>query len=220
MIPTEWRSLVGLWCGFGDRTTQPRLPPGVRLVTTTQVHGCRLIDAKDAVEGADADGIVVTVPRIAAAVRTADCVPILLIAASSCAIDGSRQVEWAAAVHAGWRGTTLDVVGAAVRAATAAGLPADRIEGALGPAIGPCCYRVGEEVAERFRADDLPVTKLGDHPALDLRRINAVLLERAGVPPTNITMHGPCTNCQRDRYHSYRADPADPGRQLSWIGWS
>ena len=70
------------------------------------------------------------------------------------------------------------------------------------------------------RAADLPVAQLDDQPALDLRRINASLLERAGVLRRNITTHGPCTSCQRDRYHSYRADPTDPGRQLSWIGWT
>jgi YfiH family protein len=190
------------------------------MVRTLQVHGRCLVDASEVGTRTEADGILVTTPGLAATISTADCVPILLCGTRAPSIRGPSHVGWAAAVHAGWRGTAVDIVGAAVHAAEAAGFPPSGVQAALGPAIGPCCYTVGEEVAGRFLESDLPVARLGDRAVLDLREINTVLLARAGVPRRNIARYGPCTRCHSDQYYSHRADPSDTGRQLSWIGWA
>jgi YfiH family protein len=220
MTPESWTPFAGLHAGFGARSHGPQLPPGIKLVRTIQVHGRRLVDASEVGARTEADGILVTTPGLAATISTADCVPILLCAARAPSARGVAHVGWAAAVHAGWRGTAIDIVSAAVRAAEAAGFPPASVRAALGPAIGPCCYTVGEEVADRFLESDLPVARLRDRSVLDLREINTVLLARAGVPPRNIAQYGPCTRCHSDRYYSYRADPSDSGRQLNWIGWA
>jgi YfiH family protein len=220
--PGGWDSIEGLVCGFGSRTIEA--PPATRLLRT-QVHGKDVVDAgvdethlgREAGDGhtrveAGADALVCTRPGIVAGVRTADCVPILLVA---------PQRRWAAAVHAGWRGTIADIAGEAVRAAEKAGVRASGILAALGPSIGSCCYEVSEELGNQFEAAGLPVLRrVGRKPHLDLRDANHVLLERAGVPRANIQNVGPCTRCANDRYHSFRAEPESKGRQISWIGWS
>jgi YfiH family protein len=219
--PGGWDSIENLVCGFGSRTVEA--PAATRLLRT-QVHGNRIADAgvddtrlgRDAADGyarveVEADALVCSRAGIVAGVRTADCVPILLVA---------PQRRWAAAVHAGWRGTVADIAGEAVRAAESAGVRPSGILAALGPSIGSCCYEVSEELGDQFETAGLPVLRrVGKKPHLDLRAANHVLLERSGVPRANIQNVGPCTRCASDRYHSYRAEPEAAGRQISWIGW-
>lgn len=244
--PQGWTGIEGLVCGFGHRRALP--PPSVVLLER-QVHGTLVLDApavgaaleRDPTDGfarvaAEADALVAAAPGVVAGVRTADCVPLLLVA------PGRR---WAAAVHAGWRGTIDDIAGEAVQAAVRAGIRPDELLAALGPSIGPCCYEVSEELGDRFAAAGLPVQARdggpwmrGDaspsggpsrsvgawpstgKPHLDLRAANRLLLERRGVAPTAVQSVGPCTRCERDRFHSFRAEPGAAGRQVSWAGWA
>jgi hypothetical protein len=93
---------------------------------------------------------------------------------------------------------------------------------ALGPSIGPCCFEVGPEVVERFRAE------LGDVPGLivagpnkhhiDLRVASRTILERAGVRSENIDDRPPCTKCEADRVFSYRRDGREGGVHMGFIG--
>ncbi len=219
--PAGWDSIDGLCCGFGSRAFEA--PLTTRLLRK-QVHGNAVVDAavaesalgRDAGDAyarveAEADALLCTRDGIVAGVRTADCVPILLVA---------PQRRWAAVVHAGWRGTIADIAGEAVRAGEKAGVRPSGILAALGPSIGSCCYEVSEELGDDFERAGLPVlSRVGSKPHLDLREANHVLLERSGVPRANIQNVGPCTRCAHDRYHSFRAEPDHAGRQVSWIGW-
>jgi polyphenol oxidase len=120
------RSLVASALGISDRWA-----------FVTQVHGDRVIVAAEAGRLGDADAIFTTVRGLPVAVATADCVPVVL--------EGEGL---AAVVHVGWRGAAAGVVGAVLRAIARHDLVPRRA--AVGPAIGPCCYEVGPEVAERF----------------------------------------------------------------------
>lgn len=221
--PSGWSSIVGLVCGFGDRDFTP---PPETLLLERQVHGTRVVEAGAHVpldgsawsEGCllvpeEADALVASSAGVVVGVRTADCVPLLMVA------PGHR---WAAAVHAGWRGTIDGIALEAVRAAGRAGVKPEELLAALGPSIGPCCYEVSFELGERFASAGFDVLEAdGDRPRphLDLRAANRLLLERSGLAPGAVQEVGPCTRCARDRFHSFRADPDSPGRQVSWIGW-
>ena len=219
----------GLEAGFGDRVLRP--PTDARVYQVRQVHGARICAVEDIAPAAsdqaggiselEADGIVITGLRASAptltvaAIRTADCVPVLIAAAPD---DGSRN--FAAAVHAGWRGTVAAIAERAVESARSCGIEPGLLHARLGPSIGPCCYEVGEEVADRFEQLGLPVRRSPENVKLDLREANRLLLQRAGVRPDRILDSGPCTRCHSDRYFSYRAEPGVDGRQLSWVGWA
>jgi len=210
IVPEGWSEIDDLVCGFGGRGD---LPPPYRAAQVTQVHGNRIVDARDAVDAAEpirADGLIADSMGLLATIRTADCVPVLLVA---------PRAAWAAVVHAGWRGTAADIAGAAVRRADSDGIAPGELWAAIGPAIGPCCYEVGEEVAVVFDEQNLAVDRTDIRPRLDLRAINRALLTAAGVATQRIQICGPCTRCRSDRYWSYRADGERAGRQLSWIGW-
>lgn len=191
---------------------------GFHLVRVRQVHGaaCVAADEHTSSPAADADALVTARPGVAVAIATADCVPLLLAAPDAGAV---------AAVHAGWRGTVAGIAAVGLRELTRHGARADSVHAALGPAIDGCCYEIERQIAERFASELGSETWLawrdGERPGkgyLDLRRVNALVLERAGVPAASIQRVGPCTYCGGGPFASYRRDGANAGRQLAWIG--
>src|SRR5262245_35211874 len=111
-----------------------------RLLFLKQVHGARVVEAPW--EGTpEADAGVASRPGWIVGVETADCLPLLLV---------DPRAHRVAAVHAGWRGTAAHVAARAVDALRAAGSRPEDLVAALGPAIGPCCYEVGEELKAAF----------------------------------------------------------------------
>lgn len=223
----RWRGYTHLRHGFLDRRESAAAgggdweralqAVGVELPVSTarQVHGVRVVEA--ALLGApreDADGVITAGRGLAVGVITADCVPALLLA---------ERRGVVAAVHAGWRGAAAGVLESALALLHARfGVAAGEVDVALGPAIGPCCYRVGAEVQAAFTARTGSLTASAWTPAggrllLDLRRAARLLLEAAGVHLVETV--GPCTACTTD-LASYRRDGGDAGRQLSFIGWT
>ena len=220
-----WDAAPGLRHGFLDRDDSLAAGGGdwsralgalgiaLPAVTARQVHGTRVTVADPAAEPTEADGLVTRERGLAVGIVTADCVPALLLA---------RSAGVVAAVHAGWRGAAAGVLESALRRLreTWGVAPAD-VEVALGPSIGPCCYRVGAEVRAAFTARTGTLTAAawtpaGDRLLLDLRAAARLLVEAAGV--RSVTAVGPCTRCT-PTLASYRRDGAGAGRQLSFIGW-
>ncbi len=196
------------------------------LPTLVQVHGDRIVHAwpegggaslRASVEAPPSPGpteadAVVAIPGAAAGVRTADCVPVLLY-------DPGSGV--AAAVHAGWRGTAAHIVRKTVERLVADyGSEPGELVAAIGPAIGPCCYEVGDDVARVFGADASLSAGLvaGVRAArLDLRASNRALLREAGLAAERIEQVGGCTSCGTDHYFSHRRDAGTTGRHLAAI---
>jgi hypothetical protein len=93
---------------------------------------------------------------------------------------------------------------------------------ALGPSIGPCCFEVGTEVVDAFRAafPDVPglvvVGPNKDH--VDLRAATRALLERLGVRPEHIDDRPPCTRCDEARFFSFRRDGIEGGVHMGFVG--
>ena len=206
----SWRSVPGLRHGF----LPGRFEPSWRVTLPRQVHGTRVLTADPDGDRPEADGLATTAAATYVGIVTADCVPMLMIAPR-------RRVV--AAVHAGWRGAAAGIVGTALsHLRDQFDVEPHEIEVALGPAIGSCCYEVGPEVREAFRATSGETTasawqRRNDRDMLDLRRAVRALLEANGVE--RVAVIGPCTRCSPD-FCSYRRDGADAGRQVSFIGWT
>jgi hypothetical protein len=160
--------------------------------------------------------------------RYADCTPILVY-------DPVRHAVGLA--HAGWRGTIAGMAGALVSAMAEryGSDPAD-LAAVVGPAIGPCCYEVGEEVVDAVRssfaepdrflhapsdvaAADPPRTGAhgrgssngqSSHLHFDLWEANRLQLAEAGV--SQIELARLCTRCRRDLFFSHRGDHGRTGR--------
>jgi YfiH family protein len=190
-----------------------------RLGRVRQVHGAmvRVVRANELdLPAPDADAAVTRDPGTAVAVVAADCVPILLADSRSGAV---------AAVHAGWRGTAANVVGATVATLTRQwGVDPATLVAAIGPSIGACCYTVGPELQTAFeqaghRSAHVQrwFTGNGDALVLDLWAASRDLLEAAGVAAANIHVAGLCTKTHRAVFESYRADGDQAGRMAAII---
>ncbi len=119
----------------------------LRLVTMKQVHGDHIIAVtdKNVKDAGDADGMVTQETNMFLGVLTADCVPILFKA---------RRQKVAAVVHAGWRGTLAGIGAKMVRILkTDYGVFPGDVEAAIGPAIDPCCYEIGEDVGKLLKEE-------------------------------------------------------------------
>jgi polyphenol oxidase len=121
-------------------------------------------------------------------------------------------------VHAGWRGTAADIVGSTLGVMAAAfGTQADDVHVVLGPAIGRCCYDVGDDVASAWRkvagADaNVALESDGDRYRFSLTAANALLLDQAGVRAANVERSAICTKCNGNDWFSHRGQGAQTGR--------
>ena len=222
-VDAAWTA-VAAWLGVGVHA----------LWRLDQVHGCRAVrieaaEMPDAAALESADAAITTRPDAAVAVKTADCVPILMAHPSGAV----------AAVHAGWRGTASAIArhAAGELAAAVKGSAAD-IVAAIGPSIGPCCYEVGPEVRETFEAARLrqgsdaagphfdaadlhrwfaPIESPRASDVLDLWQANRDQLVAAGLEPANVHVAGLCTSTHNDWFWSYRREGANAGRMLAVI---
>lgn len=142
----------------------------------------------------EADGMVSTDDRVVMAVSVADCAAI--------AICGERG---RALLHCGWRGLTTDMIERAVEMV-------DGLEAVIGPCIGPCCFEVGLEVADRLGVER---TERGtvDIAAIAARRLEAVGAGRARIA-------GVCTRCNPGAFFSFRGQGASAGRQMAFFSAS
>ncbi len=166
-----------------------------------QVHGRTVAIAEGDGPVGEADAIFTEHPDLCLVVATADCVPV--------ALEGDG---FAAVIHAGWRGVAADVVGATCEVVSGAGYRIERA--AIGPAIGPCCYEVGEEV--RAALPDHHRRTTWDTPSVDLvAAVADQLTPHLGGGP--IWTSGRCTYTDPG-LNSYRRDRTSK-RQVV-VAWS
>jgi YfiH family protein len=176
-----------------------------------QVHGARTsyaVKPRDPNTHEDkADIIFTDRPDVTLYMRFAGCTPLLFV-------DPVKRVVGLA--HAGWQGTVKNVAGAAVNAMREryGSTPKD-IYAAIGPAIGPDHYEVGENVIEAVResfgADaDALLPRVGERRHFDLWAANHLQLSQAGIE--HIESAELCTACHTDDWFSHRQERGKTGR--------
>jgi YfiH family protein len=168
-----------------------------KLALNYQVHSGRVVQAEAGARGAHADGLWTGDRDLPILAMSADCLPIALARTNG----GAQAV---AVLHAGWRGLLEGIAASGVEALGGVGLAA-----AIGPAIGPCCYEVGEEVAASYRK------RFGDDVVyggrLDLWTSAERALRAAGVQ--HVQRFDRCTACEPETFFSHRRDGGRTGRQ-------
>jgi YfiH family protein len=217
------------------------------LVTLKQIHSglTHRVNRETAISDPDlrvderrGDGLMTDDPQVMLGIQTADCVPVLV---------HDRRNGAVAAFHAGWRGTLKRIVeGGVGKMRLEFGSRPEDLEAAIGPAIGACCYAVGDEIRHEFLSqfryaetlftevyDSDPVkekypllfmtarapghSNLGPSLHLDLAAANRRQLLDAGLRPEAIHMAHICTACHRDQYYSHRAEHGFCGRMMAVI---
>lgn len=193
------------------------------LALAWQVHGdtIRIVATAEDIGDSEvrADGVMSNVQRVLAAVKTADCVPVLI---------GDPKTTAFVAVHAGWRGTVQSIAKKAVTelSNTYGSNPSDLIA-AIGPAACVKSYEIGQEVIADFQNNFGESSKKyftptrDGHALVDLHAANRDQLVDAGVADKNIYTAPFCTMERSDLFFSYRREKQDfgkTGRLLSVIG--
>lgn len=178
------------------------------IATVTQVHAATVAVAP-VTPDTEADAIIVEDAKTIAAVRTADCVPILI---------GCPRTGLAAAVHAGWRGIVADVPGATIDILRGRGAEPRNLIAAIGPAIGFDAFEIGDEVVAAFDAAGLGtcLRRGPERSHADLFRAVVSRLRSAGLPEDGIDGQPLCT-ASDDRFFSHRGTSGKTGRHLSGI---
>lgn len=201
-------------------------------------HGTRALWTDEPGVWGDADALLTRRPGLPLALTVADCYPVVM------GVPG----RVAALLHCGWRSTAGNLVGVVAETLRRdlEGLPPDGgalpRDGAasspnrkalsealwawIGPGIGPCCFEVAPEVADRFPPE---VRRLGDagdtgnagdgtpaRPHVDLPALLEAQLREAGVAPSRLRRDGRCTVCWRRQFFSHRGDGGRTGRMLAW----
>ena len=189
------------------------------LFTAYQQHGDNIIRLRKpyTYPGLDAliedqpkgDAIVTDQPGLFVGVKTADCVPILL---------WDEAAGVLAAVHAGWRGTAVNIAGKTVRVMQRE-FGAHDIQAAIGPCICQNCFVTRSDVPEAITGQTGYITQIGDDQfQVDLRGINTALLQNAGVTINYQLSTINCTCCDPEAYWSHRKHGSERGLQVSLIG--
>lgn len=160
------------------------------------------------------DALVTALPRLLLVIKTADCLPVLLV---------EEKAKIIGAVHCGWKGTRKRVIQSVVRSIKEHyGINPSSLLVALGPCIGPECYEVGEDVRQSFDQEGLSLDIFTPHPRhkgkylLDLRAANLMQLLSLGVKRENIFSVDFCSHCSV-AHPSWRRDSEKESRMLSFI---
>ena len=189
--------------------------PGTRIHFLSQVHGRvvhTLSGAEDqaALISVEGDALVSLAPGLACAVRSADCVPVLL---------ADRRSGAVGAAHAGWRGAVQGVVSAMAGALRALAPNPDWVA-AIGPHISAAAFEVSDDVAETILSASLDpniVDRSRAKPHVDLRRMLRAELRALGLADAAIDDVPGCTVLEPERFFSFRRDGKASGRHLSAI---
>ena len=176
-------------------------PARRKLATAKQIHSDLVLLVESPGPQGEGDALISSHPGIGLAIRTADCLPILI---------ADRRRPAVAAIHAGWRGVVSEIAPKAVQAMHErfSSEPDDLVV-AIGPGIGKCCFEVGPEVSVQFG--------LSGRTNVDLIETMCRQLGRNGVKRGHISASGYCTVCMPELFESYRRDREAAGRMVAMI---
>lgn len=169
------------------------------------------------------DALISKEKNIAIALNFADCVPLIFY-------DPDKTII--ASAHAGWRGTVAQIgIKTVQKMIDEFGCEAKSIIALIGPAIGKCCFEVGEDVRDLLKQSISPLTlplshnERGNNSELannafsenqaDLKLINKLQLLAIGVEKIDVCEY--CTFCQNELFFSYRKENGNTARHSAVI---
>jgi len=160
-----------------------------------------------------ADAVITMLTETPLMITYADCVPIFIYDPVKKAIG---------LVHSGWRGTLKKIAEKTLqKMKTHFGCNPQNCLAGIASAIGPCCFQVDEDVANKFLitfslGKDL-VRRISNKFLIDLWQANWLQLIEGGIRDENIAVSDICTRCKGDLFFSYRRDKGDTGRMAAII---
>ena len=202
---------------LGEVATGPSSFPFI--ASLKQIHSTRVavfdgpVKAEVMAQG-EGDALVTNQTQLLLVVRTADCVPVLLV---------DHQIGIIGAIHAGWRGAVGGIVPKTIQTCVEHfGANAAHMHMAIGPSIGPCCYEIDAQVIEPLQTrypDWLGVIQetTEGKGMLDLKKLIWHQILASGIPEHQVEQIGECTRCRDDLFFSYRREGKVNGTMMSGI---
>jgi hypothetical protein len=182
--------------------------PEDRLAIPEQTHSAEVKEVSEPGRYPNCDGLITNAGNLFLTLSIADCCPIF----------GYDPRKSAVGIcHAGWRGTRDRMAQELVEKLRSSfgSDPADLLV-SLGPSIGPCCYKVGEDLRDAF--DHSLFRQSGLEYYLDLWEANRRQLVASGLKPSSIFLSRVCTSCGPELFFSHRRDLGKTGRMMAVIG--
>lgn len=172
-----------------------------------QIHSDKIMDSIGCIE--EGDALISKESNLALGVFTADCVPVLLY-------DPINKV--AAAVHSGWKGTYMNILGKTVdKMIKDYKSYKEDIIVYIGPHIHSCCYEVGEDIKKKF-LDAGFSREVMEGNNLNLGKCIKDQCSSIGILHNQIFEVPYCSKCSREyKFHSYRRDNKTSGRNFSFV---
>jgi len=202
---------------LGEVTTGPPTFPFI--ASLKQIHSTRVAVFDSPVKAGvmsqgEGDALVTNRPQFLLVVRTADCVPVLLI---------DHKTGVIGAIHAGWRGAIGGIVSKTIQTCVEQfGSNVAHMHMAIGPSIGPCCYEIDAPVIEPLQTcypDWLGVLQetTEGKGMLDLKKLIWHQILASGIPEHQVERIEECTRCRDDLFFSYRREGKVNGTMMSGI---
>lgn len=183
-----------------------------QVVLPWQVHGLEILETDECRRRGGhppCDGLIVRAGRDRrhlVLMISGDCLTVVLVGKETLGL-----------IHAGWRGLRDGILQKGV-AAMGEDQPSLVV---FGPAIGPCCYEVGAEVAQEMsrRLGAKTVVEVGGRPHLDLWAGAEAALREAGLERSTVVNPRLCTMCRPDLFYSHRGEGPHTGRHtaFAWV---
>lgn len=158
-----------------------------------QVHGTRIVEIASMGEPQEADAMVSRTPGVRLLIKTADCIPVVL---------ADEEAGLVAAVHAGWRGLTADIVPLTIARLVEMGASPARLKVGVGPSLGVECAEFSDPLVE-IPAQYHWAIQADRH--VDLWAILERQLADAGVVSDRVEWMRVCTCCSPE-WFSWRRD--------------
>jgi hypothetical protein len=188
----------------------------LKQVHSTDFHSAEAAVGQHGLSGDGWSGFLGSVQPWAAAVKTADCIPVII---------WDPKLRYAAVLHCGRKGTIDGLLPKAIKSFSQIGSKPESIEMAIGPGVSGECYEIGEELAselsdhaKRYPGLFLDYLELREgRYFLDLKSMLVKQALRQGLSPKNVLVSDICTICSPE-FHSYRRDKESAGRQIALVG--
>jgi YfiH family protein len=181
-----------------------------QLAESYQVHGKEVYHATAPIRTEGYDALITQTPGLILGVSVADCCPVLVY---------DPQQQAIAAIHAGWKGTALEIVKHTLEQMMATfGTQPSQCHAYIGTCISQAHYEVDDRVADQFAEAYKTARSTPGKWLLDLKAANRGQLTEMGMLEANIQTSPHCTWADNDRFFSHRKEEGQTGRMMAVIG--
>lgn len=192
----------------------------ISLFLLDQEHGNTVLSANKNNKIPKADGSFTQQKNLICAVKTADCLPILIT---------NPAGTFVASLHAGWRSLASGIIQNFFKQIKLFDFKNSELLFWFGPAISKQAFEIGEDVLEQFKITNIDLYKNICHKAIikinkinnkylaDIYKIAELALAQFDITHNQIFSDNYCTYLQQELFYSHRREPENKNRMFSLI---